>query len=100
MTLMLFMYKIIPRCTYKLINSVLVELVHMYILQVLKYSIRQERLSFTDDWLTSDAALASLDVSQEDIDRLMTEGKINEVLSLVEEAQQVVEAESFLGTVE
>ena len=72
----------------------------MEILQVLKYSVRQERLSFTDGWLTPDAALASLDVSQEDIDRLMIEGKINEVLSLVEEAQQVVEAESFLGTVE
>ena len=37
-------------------------------------------------------------MSQEDIDHLMAEGKIDEILMLIEEAQQVVEAESSLHT--
>lgn len=46
----------------------------MEVLQILKYSICQKPLSFIDDWL-------------------MAEGKAEEILSLIEEAQQVVAAE-------
>lgn len=66
----------------------------MEILQILKFCMHQEHLSFTDDWLTSDTVLASLDISQEYIDHSMAKGKIDEVLLLIAKAQQVIEAES------
>ena len=66
----------------------------MEVLQILKYCAHNGWLNFTQDWLTPVSELASLELTQDQIDKLMAEGKVGEILSLVEEAQEVVAAET------
>ena len=52
------------------------------ILQILKYSIRQERLSFTDSYIANEAERTAVPLTPE-VSVLISEGKIDELLSLI-----------------
>ncbi|KAJ2918846.1 hypothetical protein MD484_g1605, partial [Candolleomyces efflorescens] len=58
----------------------------MEMLQILKFIYRGDRLSFTEDLLSSEFELSILDIEPQVIDRLMAEGKIDELCELVDES--------------
>ena len=65
----------------------------MEVLQILKFNIRQERLTFTEDWLPKESDLAAVEVPQAEVDRLVAEGRFGEVIKLLEEVDQSRESE-------
>lgn len=58
----------------------------MEMLQIMKFIYRSERLSFTDNLLSSEYELSILDIEPQVIDALMSEGKIDELVKLVDQA--------------
>jgi hypothetical protein len=58
----------------------------MEMLQVLKFIYRGDRLSFTENLLSSEFELSILDIEPQVIDRLMAEGRIDELCELVDES--------------
>lgn len=58
----------------------------MEILQILKFIYRSDRLSFTDGLLSSEFEQSILDIDPDVIDKLMAEGKIEELCKVVSEA--------------
>ncbi|OBZ72686.1 putative AC transposase [Grifola frondosa] len=59
----------------------------MEMLQVLKYSVREDRLSFTDDWIPNETEMLHVEVSPDEVDRLLSEGKIDELVALLESCE-------------
>ncbi|THH30687.1 hypothetical protein EUX98_g3511 [Antrodiella citrinella] len=61
-------------------------------LQVLKFTFRQERLDFRDKWLDRETELVTIHVSDEEIEELMSQGKLSELMSLLNEQMQAEDA--------
>lgn len=58
----------------------------MEMLQILKFIYRSDRLSFTEELLCSEFEMSILDIEAEAIDKLLAEGKIDELCDLIDEA--------------
>lgn len=56
----------------------------MEILQFLKYTFRQDRLSFTEDLVCSEKELSVIDITKDRIDDLFASGKIKERQALID----------------
>ncbi len=56
--------------------------------QILKFSLRQERLNFTGNWLSREEELVALDIPPDTINVLMTEGRLDQLFELINEAQR------------
>ncbi|THH15527.1 hypothetical protein EUX98_g9453 [Antrodiella citrinella] len=55
------------------------------ILQILKYSFRQDRLTFTDQWIPNEWELTEDPVTTEEVSKLLNERKFDELLTLLNE---------------
>ncbi|TEB26685.1 hypothetical protein FA13DRAFT_1607328, partial [Coprinellus micaceus] len=58
----------------------------MEMLQILKFTYHGDRLSFTDNLLCSEFEMSILEIDPDVIDRLLAEGKVDELCELVDEA--------------
>lgn len=56
----------------------------MEILQLLKYTFRQDRFSFTEDLLCSEKELSVIDIPKDRIEELFASGKIKELQALID----------------
>lgn len=56
----------------------------MEILQLLKYTFRQDRLSFTEDLVCSEEELSVIDFPKDRVEELFASGKIEELQSLID----------------
>ena len=55
----------------------------MEVLQMLKYGFRQDRLDFSEGLVASEKELSDLEVSQSVVDTLLSEGRLDELVSLL-----------------
>lgn len=63
------------------------------VLQILKFSFRQEHLNFHDaKWNPSELSLSQFNISEEETNGLMAQGKLKELLELLHEQQRAAEA--------
>jgi hypothetical protein len=58
--------------------------VMMEILQILKFIYRNDRLSFTEDFISTEQELSVIDVSADVVKDLLSRGKVDELVALVE----------------
>jgi hypothetical protein len=58
--------------------------VMMEVLQILKFIYRNDRLSFTDDLISTEQELSVIDVSADVVKDLLSRGKVDELVALVE----------------
>lgn len=56
----------------------------MEALQILKYSCRQERMSFMERFVADERDISVIDVDIDTLDRLMTSGRITQLEHLIE----------------
>lgn len=68
----------------------------MEILQLLKYTFRQDRLSFTEDLVCTEKELSVIDVPKDQVEELFASGKIEELQSLIEASW--VDSEELKGS--
>ena len=58
--------------------------VMMEILQILKFIYRNDRLSFTEDLISTEQELSVIDVSADVVKDLLSRSKVDELVALVE----------------
>lgn len=56
----------------------------MEILQILKFIYRNDRLSFTDDLISTEQELSVIDIPTDLVKDLLSRGKIDDLVALVE----------------
>ena len=56
----------------------------MEILQILKFIYRNDRLTFTEDLISTEQELSVIDISADVVKDLLSRGKIDELIALVE----------------
>lgn len=56
----------------------------MEILQILKYTFRNDRLSFTEDLVCTEEELSIIDLPQEKVAELLSMGKVEELKKLLD----------------
>lgn len=56
----------------------------MEILQILKYTFRNDRLSFTEDLVCTEEELSIIDLPQEKVAELLSMGKVDELKKLLD----------------
>jgi hypothetical protein len=58
--------------------------VMMEILQILKFIFRNDRLSFTEDLISTEQELSVIDISADVVKDLLSRGKVDDLVALVE----------------
>jgi hypothetical protein len=58
--------------------------VMMEVLQILEFIYRNDRLSFTDDLISTEQELSVIDVSADVVKDLLSQGKVDKLVALVE----------------
>lgn len=59
------------------------------VLQILKCIFRNDRLTFTEDLICTEAELTVTDIPSDTIDFLMANGRANELVSMIETSSSI-----------